>query len=553
MSWIPSSQDAVRVSGEGLRRLHSDDLVWTRGAALQAGDRVRLGKRLGFVGFRNDDGAPMRLGNNLTQPVFICGRALPTGGVCGGSDGKGRACRACLRFLVEHRGRLIEGERTPLSVHVDFDEAAQPPAASTASDAGEQAATSAGGAPEGGGASSADRHALHLASELERAYPICGVHIEAWNGCAFHNGDSVAVQDDGVIVHRRSLKRVKMDFTYRPLPLSTLANARTTRTTQIVQGNQARRTSGQGGAVIAAEPLVWVRGEASYEVVIKKQVGGGDEGVECGVTTMSPESINLAYDYAAVVRPSWFSSDSGSLWRHGRAYYDEGQWKHTRPINLKAGDVVRLTVKANGALMVHCNGVFQVSWEAANVDTSKPLYAVVGMRAPACGVALRTREDDMGRTGPLTAMRSVTLRGIAGRTGETIDLTKHGRPRYPAAFTNVRAISDIASLYPLLLRPNVGREHGRKGAVPILIRAGPVRAQRRRMKPPHRPHPPRLAKVPSGGAGRARRRSCRLLTLACRLSCAAPAPTDVFAGNRQDVVRHAAALLSRQGLFCTLL
>jgi hypothetical protein len=102
-------------------------------------------------------------------------------------------------------------------------------------------------------------------------------------------------------------------------------------------------------------------------------------------------------------------------------------------------------------------------------------------------VALRTREDDLGRTGPLPALRSITLRGIAGRTGETIDLTKHGRPRYPAAFTNVRAISDIASLYPLLLRPNVGREHGRKGAVPILIRAGPVRALQRRTKRPRQP------------------------------------------------------------------
>ena len=36
----------MRVSGEGLGRLHSDDLVWTRGAALQTGDRVRLGGRL---------------------------------------------------------------------------------------------------------------------------------------------------------------------------------------------------------------------------------------------------------------------------------------------------------------------------------------------------------------------------------------------------------------------------------------------------------------------------------------------------------------------------
>ena len=47
-------------------------------------------------------------------------------------------------------------------------------------------------------------------------------------------------------------------------------------------------TSGRGGAVISAEPLTWVRGAASYEVVVKKQVGGGDEGVECGVTTVPP-------------------------------------------------------------------------------------------------------------------------------------------------------------------------------------------------------------------------------------------------------------------------
>ena len=135
------------MSGEGIGRLHSDDLVWTRGAVLQAGDRVRLGSRLGFVGFRNDDGAPMRLGNNLTQPVFICGRALPTGGVCGGSDGKGRACRSCLRFLAEHRGSLVEGGRTPLSVHVEFDEAAQPSASQVGADAagsGERGAASGG-------------------------------------------------------------------------------------------------------------------------------------------------------------------------------------------------------------------------------------------------------------------------------------------------------------------------------------------------------------------------------------------------------------------------
>ena len=65
------------------------------------------------------------------------------------------------------------------------------------------------------------------------------------------------------------------------------------------------------------------------------------------------------------------------------------------------------------------------------------------------------------------------LRGIEGRTGETIDLSKHGRPKYPAAFTNERAISDVRSLHPLLMQPWEGRWHGRKGAQPILMRAGP--------------------------------------------------------------------------------
>ena len=67
----------------------------------------------------------------------------------------------------------------------------------------------------------------------------------------------------------------------------------------------------------------------------------------------------------------------------------------------------------------------------------------------------------------------ITLRGIEGRPGEAIDLSKHGRPRYPAAFANVRYLSDVRSLYPLLLQPAAGRAHGRKDAQPVLIRAGP--------------------------------------------------------------------------------
>ena len=62
------------------------------------------------------------------------------------------------------------------------------------------------------------------------------------------------------------------------------------------------------------------------------------------ITTTSPEDIDLSYDYASVLRPSWLSSDSGSLWIDGSSVYDAGQWKHLRPVNLKAGDVVTFTV-----------------------------------------------------------------------------------------------------------------------------------------------------------------------------------------------------------------
>ena len=140
------------------------------------------------------------------------------------------------------------------------------------------------------------------------------------------------------------------------------------------------------------------------------------------------------------------------------------------------------------------------------MDISKPLYAVVGMRAPACSVALRTKEYDVSSL-DLPDVRAIRLKGIEGCAGEVIDLSKHGRPKvrpwgchsngpasrgrwmladadarvlvripcmqYPAAFANVRAISDIRSLYPLILQPWAGRVRGRKAAQPILIRASP--------------------------------------------------------------------------------
>ena len=181
---------------------------------------------------------------------------------------------------------------------------------------------------------------------------------------------------------------------------------------------------------------------------------------------------------SAGVRPNWSSDDSGSLCING-VYYDgepgngpnEGQWKTTRPIELKRGDVVLVAVHVAGALEIHVNGIHQVTWHAAQVPTTSPLYALVSMRAPARAVALRQRDPELSQL-PGGA-RTLTLKGIEGRAGEMIDLSKHARPKYPATFANVRAVSDIRSLYPLLQAPGDGRVHGRKEAQPILLRAGP--------------------------------------------------------------------------------
>ena len=200
--------------------------------------------------------------------------------------------------------------------------------------------------------------------------------------------------------------------------------------------------------------------------------GGGDEGLEVGVTTTKPEDIELATrGYAASVSPSWFSSDSGSLWINGHPLYHHGQWQQTRPTALKAGDVVTVQIKASGHFEIYCNGLFQTCWAAAQVPTDRPLYPVFGLRAPACAIATRLRDAKLD--GLPKGRRALTLRGIEGRLGELIDLSKHGRPRYPATFLNVRSLTDIQSLAPLLYAPWAKREQGCKGAQPILIRAGP--------------------------------------------------------------------------------
>ena len=63
-----------------------------------------------------------------------------------------------------------------------------------------------------------------LLHELEKAAPISGVHVEAWNGCAFKEGDVVTVEG-GKVRHKRSGKEAALAFAYRPFNLSTLPNA----------------------------------------------------------------------------------------------------------------------------------------------------------------------------------------------------------------------------------------------------------------------------------------------------------------------------------------
>ncbi|KOO30937.1 hypothetical protein Ctob_010920 [Chrysochromulina tobinii] len=428
-------RDEVRAEG-GLAEMADADLVWTLGEAdLQPGDRVRHRGRLGHIGFRNGDGRRVFLGSATADASkrFYCGCAVGNE-VCGGKlrDGSGPSCASCRSFTRENAEVLRSELTDPRLHHVEFDHAS----------------------------ASQCKRALCLAYELEKARPISGVHRDEWNGCAFRNGDVVYVED-GFVTHATSKKRVGLAYAYRPLRLSPLLNARTN-TIEIEDGHVARRVRGQGGCVIGAEPLVFIDGVATFEVVIKRYSGSGDEGLEVGVTTTKPEDIELATrGYAASVSPSWFSSDSGSLWINGHPLYHHGQWQQTRPTALKAGDVVTVHIKASGHFEIYCNGLFQTCWAAAQVPTDRPLYPVFGLRAPACAIATRLRDAKLD--GLPKGRRAITLRGIEGRLGELIDLSKHGRPRYPATFLNVRSLTDIQSLAPLLYAPWAKREQGCKG------------------------------------------------------------------------------------------
>ena len=445
---------AVAMDAATLAKTPAADLVWTRGAPLTSGDRVRHRGRLGYVGFKNDESATLSLGKaDGAARRFCCGRERDLGGggsngKCGGLDGSGPLCQSCRRFNEEN-APLLDAHANPRLHHIELDGT---------------------GLADG---VSAPTRTLLLAHDVEKASCITGVHRPEWTGSTFQSGDQVVVEA-GHVTHVRSRKTVPLAYAYSAVALSTLPAARSA-TVELERDNVARRVRGSGGSVISAEPIPLEGGEATFEVVIKAQGGEGDEGLEVGVTTCRPDNADMnRSDYcAATIFPNWVSSDSGSLWIDQRAMYSQGQWATTRPTALKAGDVVQVSVLSSGALRIHCNGVLQACWHAARIPQGVPLYAIVGMRAPLRAVLLRRRAPPRGATLP-AGSRTLTLRGIEGRPGETVDLSKHGRPRYPAAFANTLYLSDVRSLFPLLLDPDsFGRPHGRSGAQPVLIRAGP--------------------------------------------------------------------------------
>ena len=186
---------------------------------------------------------------------------------------------------------------------------------------------------------------LLLANEVEKASPIVGVHRRQWTGAAFQDGDLIVVENGAVMHKKLQQRRVPIAYGFKPLHLCTLPNARSS-TIELVGVNGAKRVRGEGGVVMGHEPLTFINGSAQFEVVIKRYEDVSKvrrpEGIEVGVTTTPPQSIDLSssHGYVASVRPNWSSDDSGSLCING-VYYDgepgngpnEGQWSTTRPIS----------------------------------------------------------------------------------------------------------------------------------------------------------------------------------------------------------------------------
>lgn len=168
----------------------------------------------------------------------------------------------------------------------------------------------------------------------------------------------------------------------------------------------ARRRHGRGGVVFSNQPVPWHKNEAeegdegswAFEVIIDEMTDTGYEGVELGVTD-SRTSIE-DHSYAVLHSSSWVSSDAGTLWIHRNGdspatnHYPFEHWRSTSPRWLKVGDVVSFRVFRTGGIEVRVNGEIQAEWPDAKVkiEDSRPLYAIVGMRAPCAGVTIRLPE-----------------------------------------------------------------------------------------------------------------------------------------------------------------
>lgn len=95
---MATGQHAVGMEGEALAPLPPEELVWTLGADLKPGDRVRCNGRMGWVGWHNDEGALVELGK--AEPRLYCGRSLRRS-VCGKGRGEGTPCASCCRLMEE--------------------------------------------------------------------------------------------------------------------------------------------------------------------------------------------------------------------------------------------------------------------------------------------------------------------------------------------------------------------------------------------------------------------------------------------------------------------
>ncbi|CAE7316515.1 unnamed protein product [Symbiodinium natans] len=152
----------------------------------------------------------------------------------------------------------------------------------------------------------------------------------------------------------------------------------------------------RGGMAISAEAIPWRSGRAAFAVEILGMGTRGHEGLEIGITHRAPETFRAHPGYAVLSQPSWVSSDAGCLWQNGSKHYDLPGWATTTPFRLTAGDVVHFSLMANGDIEVHVNGRIQAEWPRTAhgaPEYPKPVYALVGLRAPLTGVALKLTDE----------------------------------------------------------------------------------------------------------------------------------------------------------------